>query len=94
MLGLVGENVQVEELKTVCREAIAAGREAVVLVLPGPCRGNSMRLCKTRGPLGEVLCSRDGSQIVARFKAKAVLKFIEHEAIAETGGERHVAHLD
>lgn len=73
--------MQIEELKTVCREAIAADREAVVLVIPGPCRGNSVRLCKTRGPLGEVLCSRDGSEVVARFKAKPVLKFIEREQL-------------
>ena len=65
--------MQIDELKAACREAIDAGREAVILVLP-----KGVRLCGRRGPIGELL-SDVGHGSVVRFKAKAVLKYIEKQ---------------
>lgn len=67
----------VDELKTQCRDIIASGGEAILLVT------KSCRLCGRRGPIGELLAQhRDGSKVV-RFKAAAVLKFIEREEFNE-----------
>jgi hypothetical protein len=71
--------MQIEELKSACREAIEAGREAVILKLP-----NGVRLCGRSGPIGELLCDA-GRGTVVRFKAAAVLRWVEK---AEKSGRK------
>ena len=63
--------MEIEELKQACNDAIDAGREAVILVLP-----KGVRLCGRSGPIGELL-SDAGRGTVVRFKAKSVLRFLE-----------------
>lgn len=70
--------MKVEELKQACRDVIPLGGEAIILVT------DSCRLCGRRGPIGELLCEKPGGRKTVRFKAKAVLKFIEQ---AEKKGE-------
>ena len=70
---VIGFTMRVEELKQACRDKIASGGKALVLVT------NSCRLCGRRGPIGELLCENsDGSKVV-RFDAAKVLAFIERE---------------
>lgn len=73
-----GKPMKVEELKQACHDVIALGGEAIILVT------NSCRLCGRRGPIGELLCEQPDGRKTVRFKAKAVLKFIEK---AEAKGE-------
>ena len=65
--------MKVDELKQLCREHIESGREAIILVM------RSTRLCGRRGPIGELLSENRDGQKVVRFKAKAVLKWVEKE---------------
>lgn len=67
-----------EDLKQACRDAIDCGRESITLIVP------STRLCGKRGPIGELVCVNRDVENVVRFKAKAVLKFIEREERKES----------
>lgn len=66
--------MNVDDLKSACQSVIDSGGEAVVLVIP---RG--VRLCGRRGPIGELLCTHPDGYNVVRFKAAAVLRFLERE---------------
>lgn len=79
--------MSVDELRAACQSNIDQGGDVVLLTLPGPPpkRGYYMRLLRTRGPLGEIINTNQSTGVsVVRFKASAVLKFIEHEQ-AEPG---------
>ena len=75
------------ELREACQYNLSQGGDVVLLTLPGPPpkRGYYMRLLRTRGPLGEIINTNQSTgDSVVRFKATAVLKFIDHEQ-AEPG---------
>lgn len=62
------------ELTALCKEAIAAGKEHVLLTRPYRGRGRKrIHLFGRLGPLGETLIMQEG-YCVARYKAHDVLK--------------------
>lgn len=65
----------VEQLEKACREAVDSGSDCIVLVRKD---GRTM-LCGNRGPRGELLCENAPGEAVVRYRAKAVLAFIERE---------------
>ncbi len=69
--------MELSELRQTCNETISRGGGAVMLVLPGPGRGVSRRLCVTHGPRGEIINQTRGGDSVCRFDAAAVLRFLD-----------------
>jgi hypothetical protein len=64
-----------------CDEQLAAGRDFVVLVIgERTVHGERIRLTPVGGPLGEVMCVNVDKQVVARFPASKVAKFLRKAA--------------
>lgn len=78
----------VDELRATCRENIAQGGDVVLLTLPPPMpSGYTMRLCRTYGPRGEIICTNQQTGYsVVRFKAAAVLKFLDKQQTQPSTG--------
>lgn len=74
--------MEVNDLRQLCLDSIAAGGDVALLTLPTPksCRGYTLRLCGNRGPRGEIICTNHEGTSVVRFKASDVLRFIERES--------------
>jgi len=72
--------MQVEELKKACEDALKRPHGAVILVLPWQSKGEGIRLCRTCGPIGEILCCADGETTTARFEPQKILDWLnKHE---------------
>jgi hypothetical protein len=67
--------MKVEDLIQQCKEAAERPFGAVILVLPWEPKGIRIRLCKTYGPMGEILNVRDG-KCTARFDPHVILTYI------------------
>ena len=72
--------MKLDTLAKKCFDNLDMGIDCVVLVLPWQGRGDRLRLLKTRGPFGELLCENPAGETVCRFDAKKILKWIEKEA--------------
>lgn len=65
------------ELRALCERQAEAGETFVALILPGQGRGLKRHLCKTRGPLGDVvLVNREGNSVCS-FQVAAVMKWLD-----------------
>lgn len=71
-----------EELRQLCDDVIERGGDALLLDVPlaRPPRGETIRLCGTEGPRGEVINYRESGQCVARFSAKAVKRWLKQRS--------------
>ena len=67
----------IDELRKQCEKSIRDGWDGVVLVLPWVSKGEKIRLCKSSGPLGEILNVNSNGETVARFSAKKLLEYID-----------------
>jgi hypothetical protein len=65
------------ELRLECFDATTRFDGTITLVLPGVRKGISRRLFGKCGPLGEVMCNNHDGDSVCRFKAAAVLDYID-----------------
>lgn len=68
-----------DELRKACETTIASGCDVILLTLPPPPgNGYTMRLLRTSGPRGDIVCTNQqtGASVV-RFRASRVLKYLD-----------------
>lgn len=66
-----------KQLRDEAQKRIDEGAESLVLVMPGPARGETRRLFGRRGPRGEILCENSEHEVVVRFMAAAIIAYLD-----------------
>lgn len=63
------------------RELAENADDSIVLVLPPPaCQGERIRLCRTSGPFGEIICVHPVNQkTTAAFRSKDILAWCDKQ---------------
>jgi len=73
-----------DELRTLAEQADGC----VVLVIPGPPgKCEKIRLCRTHGPRGDILCENSRGGTVARFGKRDLLAWCAKQSEAQAAAE-------